>query len=41
MTASMTPNVRYVNELRDAMPAPTISDAMKRFEDRGDHLAPE
>jgi proline iminopeptidase len=40
MTASIESYVKYVNELRDAMP-PEIDSAMKKFEDRGDLHAPE
>ncbi len=40
MTASVPSYVKYVNELRAAMP-PEISDTMKVFESRGDYLAPE
>ena len=40
MTASIPSYVKYVNELRAAIP-PDIDRAMKVFEDRGDYLAPE
>ena len=40
MTASIHSYVKYVNELRAAMP-PDINRAMKVFEDRGDYLAPD
>jgi proline iminopeptidase len=40
MTASIPSYVKYVNELRAAMP-PDIDSALKVFEDRGDFLAPE
>jgi proline iminopeptidase len=40
MTASIPSYVKYVNELRAAMP-PDIDSALKVFEDRGDLLAPE
>jgi len=40
MTASIPSYVKYVNELRAAMPH-EIDSAMKAFEERGDYLAPE
>jgi len=40
MTASVPSYIKYVNELRAAMPS-DIDSAMKVYEDRGDHLAPE
>jgi proline iminopeptidase len=40
MTASIPAYVRHVTALRNALP-PDVSDAMRRFEDRGDYEAPE
>ena len=40
MTASISSYVKYVNELRGAMP-PDINRAMKSFEDRGEYLDQE
>ena len=40
MTASIPSYVRYVTQLREALP-PEIGNAMKQFEDRGDYEAPE
>jgi len=40
MTASIPSYIKYVNELRAAMPR-DVDSAMKVFEDRADYLAPE